>query len=408
MAAMNDDLHHLVTTFSGIGATAAGGVCRLTGTQEDAEARRLFAEEVRRRGADMVVDPIGNMFATFPLAPGADSTVLVGSHLDSQPTGGRYDGSYGVLAALAAASDIARDPPQGARHNLTVVNWTNEEGARFQPSLTGSSVYVGALPLAEALALEDRDGTSLGSALGAHGFLGDRAFPLRPVRYVELHVEQGDRLETSGVQIGVVTAVWSARKLTVSFLGEASHTGPTPMHRRRDALRAAAEAITILYDGIEAADLGIHASAAQMTILPLSPNVVPAHVKVWFEVRHPQLEVASRIADVFLDDVRRRVTPRGIDVRIDADEKRANILLDAEGAEIVRQAAAHLGKSCTDLMTIAGHDAVALQKKVPSTLFFVPSVDGLSHNEREFTKPEDLENGLAVLREALTRMLVAG
>src|SRR5690606_23319412 len=135
---MHEDLHRLIASFSAIGRNEAGGVCRLTGTPEDADARRLFAAEARRRGASIHVDPIGNMFATFPLAPGSSTTVLAGSHLDSQPTGGRYDGAYGVLAALAAASDIAANPPAGARHNLTVVNWTNEEGARFQPSLTGS------------------------------------------------------------------------------------------------------------------------------------------------------------------------------------------------------------------------------------------------------------------------------
>jgi N-carbamoyl-L-amino-acid hydrolase len=405
---MHDDLHRLIAAFSAIGATEAGGVCRLAGTPEDGEARRLFAREARRRGADLVVDPIGNMFATFPLAHGSDDTVLTGSHLDSQPTGGRYDGAYGVLAALAAASDIARNPPRGARHNLTVVNWTNEEGARYQPSLTGSSVHVGALPLADALALEDRAGTSLGAALGAIGFCGDRPFPLRPVRYIELHVEQGDRLETEGVPIGVVTGVWAVRKMTVAFLGEASHTGPTPMPRRRDALRAAALAITLLYDRVEQAGLGLHASASQITIHPQSPNVVPSLVRVWFEVRHPELEIATRVADAFLEDVRLRVAPRGVDVRVDADEKRANIFLDPRGAEIVREAAAAVGKPSLDLMTIAGHDAVILQKKVPSTLVFVPSAGGLSHNEKEYTAPEDLENGLQVLRETLVRMLAEG
>jgi len=400
-------LHDLIAAFARLGATDDGGVCRLTGTAEDKAARDLFSDEIGRRGLKLDIDGIGNMFATAMLDPASHDAVLVGSHLDSQPTGGRYDGVYGVLAALLAAEAIvarAASEPGAARRNLVVVNWTNEEGARFQPSLTGSSVFAGVQPLESALSLADGDGRTLGDALDAIGYRGTGTLALTPRRYVELHIEQGAELEQSATEIGIVAGAWAARKISVVFEGEASHTGPMPMPRRRDALRAAARSIEILYDEVEK---GAHASAARISVYPNSPNVVPSRVQVWFEIRHDDENVTAVIADRFLRRIDAAVVPLGVTARIAIDEKRATAALDPEGTRLAQRVADDLGFTSVVMKTVAGHDALALQKRLPATLIFVPSRDGLSHNPREFTEPAALDKGLAVLTETLWRMVTA-
>ena len=401
------DLHDMIAAFAQFGATDGGGVCRLTGTSEDKAARDRFASEVRKRGLALDIDGIGNMFATATLNADSQDCILVGSHLDSQPTGGRYDGVYGVLAGLLAAEAIvarAAIEPGVARRNLVVANWTNEEGARFQPSLTGSSVFVGAQPLEQALLLADGDGITLGDTLDIIGYRGVGTMALTPQRYVELHIEQGATLEDHSTDIGIVSGAWAARKISVVFEGEASHTGPMPMPRRRDALRAAARSIEILYDEVEQ---GAHASAARISVYPNSPNVVPARVQVWFEIRHEDESITETIALRFLRRMETACAPLGVTCNVVIDEKRGTASLDSAGVALVKNVADDLRLSSMILKTVAGHDALALQKRVPATLIFVPSKDGLSHNAREFTAPAALDKGLAVLTETLWRMVTA-
>ncbi len=265
------ELDDLIAAFAAIGATGDGGVCRLAATSVDKAARDLFVREIAGRGLGLRVDAIGNMFGVAMLAPASQDTVIVGSHLDTQPTGGRFDGAYGVLAGLLATKavmDRTAANPEKARRNLAVANWTNEEGARFQPSLTGSSVFSGNLSHELACALEDGDAVTLGEALAAIDYQGSSPLELRPVRYVELHVEQGDRLERAAADIAAVSGAWAARKMSVVLEGEASHTGPMPMAERRDAMRAAARAIEALYGEVELEKAGAHASAARLSIYP--------------------------------------------------------------------------------------------------------------------------------------------
>ena len=401
---MPDDLIALLDRFAEIGATPGGGVRRLTGSAEDGAARRLFAEIATARGARVTVDPVGNMFATFPTAPDAGTTVLCGSHLDSQPTGGRFDGSLGVLSALAAASKIHAEGG-AARHNITVVNWTNEEGARFQPSLTGSSVFTGKYTADFALGLTDRLGVSMGEALEEIGFLGDDPLDLTPVRNLELHVEQGGHLEETGLQIGAVTASWGVRKLTLSFTGAPSHTGPTAMGKRRDAMRAAALAITRFHAQMEAEKALLHWSAAKIVAEPDSPNVVASRVTVYFEIRNPEQQVCTEVGDRFMQAIGPEVSALGCGIEVFTDEARPGTALDPEGVGDTLAVADELGLRATGMLTITGHDALALAAAMPSTLVFVPSVDGLSHNEAELTLPDDLRNGGAVIEALLRRWI---
>jgi N-carbamoyl-L-amino-acid hydrolase len=404
------ELHDLIAAFATIGAIDGGGVCRLTATPVDKAARDLLLREIKDRGLDPRVDAIGNMFGVAALAPASQDTVIVGSHLDTQPTGGRFDGAYGVLAGLLATKavlDRAVANPGKARRSLAVANWTNEEGARFQPSLTGSSVFAGGLSLENAYALEDGDGMTLGEALAAISYLGSSPLELQPVRYVELHVEQGDRLERAAADIAAVSGAWTVRKMAVVFEGEASHTGPMPMAKRRDAMRAAARAVEALYEETETENAGAQASAARISVYPNSPNVVAARVRVWFEVRHEAEQVVLAISDRFLARIEKESVALGVQVSLAVDERRGNALLDPAGVTLVRRVAQEFSMKVLTLQTIAGHDALALQKRVPASLIFVPSSGGLSHNPREFTAPEALEKGYAVLVETLWRLVTA-
>ena len=403
-------LHDLIAAFARFGATDDGGVCRLAASSEDKAARDRLIQEMAARGLTPSIDPIGNMFGAARLAPASREAVLVGSHLDSQPTGGRFDGVYGVLAGLLAieaarARAVAR--PGAARRNLVLVNWTNEEGARFQPSLTGSSVFAGTLAVETACSLTDGGGATLGEALAAIGYRGTAPLELEPVRYVELHVEQGARLEEADAEIGLLSGAWAARKLSILFSGEASHTGPTPMALRRDALRGAARAIDALYEEVEREPLGVHASAARINVTPNSPNVVPARVQVWFEIRHEDEAVATIVADRFLQRVAAACAPIGVGLDIAIDERRGAVSLDPAGVHLIHEVTTGLGLTAIPLKTVCGHDALAVQKRAPASLIFVPSRGGLSHNAREFTEEASLDKGLAVLTETLWRMVTA-
>jgi N-carbamoyl-L-amino-acid hydrolase len=403
-------LHDLIARFAAIGATDDGGVCRLSATALDKQARDFFLREIGNRGLVPRIDAIGNMFGVAILDPAVDDVVITGSHLDSQPTGGRYDGAYGVLAGLLAVEAIRERclaNPGAARRNLAVANWTNEEGARFQPSLTGSSVFAGSLSLEDAYACADGDGVTLGAALAAIGYCGVTPLEYRPVRYVELHVEQGDRLERVSGDIAAVSGAWMTRKISVVFGWDYAHTGPMPMALRRDALRAAARAIEALYVEVARENAGAHASAARISVYPNSPNVVAGRARVWFEIRHEEEAVVVAISDRFLKRIEREAREIGVGISIAADERRSAPLLDPDGVELVMDVASDLGCKAMTLKTITGHDALAIQKRIPASLIFVPSQGGLSHNPREFTAPEALDKGYAVLVETLWRMVIA-
>jgi N-carbamoyl-L-amino-acid hydrolase len=403
-------LHDLIASFAAIGATNDGGVCRLAATALDKQARDLFLHEIGSRGLVPRIDAIGNMFGVAILDPASDDVVITGSHLDSQPTGGRYDGAYGVLAGLLAVEAVRERcfaNPGAARRNLAVANWTNEEGARFQPSLTGSSVFAGSLSLQDAYACADGDGVTLGAALAAIGCCGVTPLEYRPVRYVELHVEQGDRLEQASGDIAAVSGAWMTRKISVVFEGDYAHTGPMPMPLRRDALRAAARAIEALYVEVARENAGAHASAARISVDPNSPNVVAGRARVWFEIRHEEEAVVVAISDRFLKRIERDAREIGVGISIAADERRSAPLLDPAGVALIMDVASDLGCKAMTLKTVTGHDALAIQKRIPASLIFVPSQGGLSHNPREFTAPEALDKGYAVLVETLWRMVTA-
>ena len=390
--------------FARIGATGAGGVCRLAGDAADGAARDCLRQLLTEAGADVVVDEIGNMFGIFRLSEAGETAVLAGSHLDSQPTGGRFDGTYGVLAALAAARAL-KQSGASFRHDLVVCNWTNEEGARFTPSLTGSSVFAGTLDAETALALTDASGTTLRDALAQIGYAGTGRLSHRPVHAVEIHVEQGPRMEDAGARIGIVEAAWAARKICIAFDGEPSHTGPAAMAARRDALHAAARAICLLHDWGETFGQDVHWSCARLENAPNSANVVSETCAAWMEIRHPSADICRFFGDVYLQRLGEVLPPNGAGHRIVSDALRIAAGLSAEGCAQAERICAGLGIAALRLDTVAGHDALALAAAMPSSLFFVPSANGISHSPREWTSDADLVAGAEFLAAFVCKLL---
>ncbi|MBK0419610.1 M20 family metallo-hydrolase [Leucobacter sp. CSA1] len=390
-----------------IGATPAGGVHRLSGTAEDGALREWFRSHAEAQGFDVRVDGIGNMFACRELVPGAPY-VLVGSHLDSQPLAGRFDGAYGVLAALYAASRaldrLAADGCAPAR-NLAVVNWFNEEGARFAPSLMGSSVYAGLYSIEDMLEVRDLDGVSVREALDAIGWRGSDA-PPDAACYAEIHIEQGRILEREGLDVGVVEASWYTQKLDITVLGEQSHTGATAMADRRDALVAAAEAVLAVHDvTLDFPEEMLVSSVGQHVVEPNSPIVVPRRVHMIADVRSGDPEIVRAARAALLDQFERIGDRRRVDFIVEDFDVREVCRFPEAGIALAEEAMRAEGLASRRLSTMAGHDAVALNSVVPTVLLFTPSVDGVSHCERELTSDEDMLTGVRALTGVVRALL---
>lgn len=284
-----------------IGAVEGGGVCRLAASPADGKARDFLARQFAQLGAMQSVDVIGNQFGRMPFGAG-QGAVLCGSHLDTQPTGGRYDGALGIAAAVMAARILARHSTAARyRHDLVLCNWTNEEGARFTPSLTGSSAFVGNLELETANRLRDGAGVTLGDALAAIGYAGKDTGPRDAVAAVELHIEQGSVLEQTGAMIGIVERNWAARKLCLCFRGEPSHTGPTAKPLRKDALLAAARFVGLAHDLANAHPADPILAIARIENGPNSANVISCETRIWVEIRHPDMDVCAALGAEVLE-----------------------------------------------------------------------------------------------------------
>lgn len=411
-------------TMSSFGATPAGGVDREAMTEPDVAQRRWLEDWLRQRGFAVSCDRVGNQFALKELVPGAPY-VLLGSHMDSQPLGGRFDGAYGVLAGAHAAARVAErisaeagsgeqagsvgpaSAPGSAEgqapvYNIGVVNWFNEEGSRFQPSMMGSSVYTGKLDADLALKTEDAGGVSVADALEAGGFTGEGEGP-QAAAYAEIHIEQGRILEETETTIGLVEATWAAQKYHLIVHGDQAHTGSTVIADRHDALLGAAHLVVAAREIAD--EFGIHTSVGQLTVLPNSPVVVPREVRLHLDMRSPDAELV-RQADARLQE-RIAAVEELAAVRVEKDTAHSWDLLpySPEGVELARGVCEDLGLTHRNIMTVAGHDSTNMKDVVPSVMLFVPSVEGISHNEGELTSDEDMCAGVDVLTEVALRLV---
>jgi N-carbamoyl-L-amino-acid hydrolase len=383
-----------------IGATPKGGLRRLAGSDEDRQVRDWLRAECEAAGCTVAIDRCGNMFATYPGRRSDLRPIATGSHLDTQPTGGKFDGILGVLAGLEVIRTFAETGYQ-TNAPLMVVNWTNEEGSRFAPAMQGSAVHAGALALEAALSASDREGITLAEALDAIGYSG--AEPVRPDRFqalFELHIEQGPILEAEGFTIGAVQGVQGIRWHEVTLRGQDAHTGATPMAMRRDALCGMAAVVVALQEIGRPHAPGV-ASVGLVENRPNSRNVVPGEVFFTADIRHPDETVLDAMEAAFLAALAEAATANGLEVEQRRNWHSPAIAFDAELIACVKRGAERAGLATREMLSGAGHDAACMAPLVPTAMIFVPCEGGISHNESEAATLEDCGAGTQVLLNAI-------
>ncbi|TDG11065.1 Zn-dependent hydrolase [Paraburkholderia guartelaensis] len=384
-----------------IGATAHGGSCRLALTDDDVQGRRCFMRWCEEAGCEIRIDPIGNVFARRPGTQPDAPAVMCGSHLDTQPLGGRFDGVYGVLAGLEAIRTL-NELGIATRHPIDVVAWTNEEGSRFTPGMMGSAVYAGALDLDTARERPCmQTGVRLGDELERTGFAGRAREQQLPKAYFEAHIEQGPVLENAGVPIGVVTGVQGMYELDVTVTGFESHAGTTPMSVRKDAMGAAAAMIAAIIEHGHGFDADARVTVGHVACQPNSPSTIPGLVKFSLDIRHPSRPALQRLVADIEAICLQRTALRGTSVQVQTVAEYDPVVFDAECVTRVREAATAAGYPWMEMCSGAGHDAVNLSYVAPSAMVFVPCKAGLSHNEAEDADPVHLAQGASVLANLL-------
>jgi len=403
-------LAYFMEKVSEFGSTGDGGVDRPALTDNHKAARDWFCGELRTRGYDVLVDDIGNLFGQIHLAGPDSPLIMIGSHLDSQPSGGRFDGAYGVVAGLAAietwrhrAIEVGIVP----KCNYIVADWMNEEGARFQPSLLGSSVYAGTISRDFALGRSDGSGITVGAELTRIGYMGTDRAP-RPDCYLEVHIEGDSKMEKAGAKIAPFIRHWGALKVQIEVTGEQNHTGPTPMEQRHDAMLGAAYIISKVRDLASTAVDTLYTSVARVEISPNSPNIVPGRAILFAELRAPKpqmLDWAEAELHAALPDLAAKAS---VTARIISVDRRLAGKFDTRLVKLCERVADDFDLKRLRLDTVAGHDAVALNAIVPSIVIALPSVNGVIHRNDEFTTTEDLAAGGDVLVEMIRRIDCAG
>ncbi len=406
---LNCALLELFAQFGEFGKVAGGGISRLAASEADRQARDFLCHWLEENNCEVVVDRVGNIFGILDLKSGdPDAYFFCGSHLDSQPNGGRFDGTYGVacacITALAVELAVRKEALKPCCRYFVVVCWTGEEGARFQPSLLGSGVFTGEIPARTALIAKDEDGISLGEALSRIDYLGEGEGP-HPSHYFEIHIEQGPHLERAGKEVGVVTSCWGARKLRTEITGRPDHTGPTPMDERQDALLAAAHIAVRVNELANTASAPVHGSVGRMEIAPNSPNTVAERVSVWIEFRSGDEAVLQDIERDLISSFTDVEELSGCKIELDSRDRRDVIDFDYAASARVEAVLDEADISHMRLSTIAGHDAIRLQKICPSTLMFVPSRGGISHSPEEFTSEGDMAQGLNAMTCAVANLI---
>lgn len=386
-----------------VGATPRGGVSRLALSDADREARDLFVRWLEGAGMRVEVDAMGNIFGRLPGQRPGDAPLLAGSHLDSQPRGGRLDGAYGVLAALEVARTL-QDGGIVTGRPFEVVDWTNEEGSRFSPSMIGSAVFAGVTSLEEAYAAADSDGALLGEELARIGYRGELPCGGRVVyAYLEPHIEQGPVLEEEGITIGVVKGIQAMSRFNVVVRGEADHAGTTPMGRRRDALVAAADMVRGIRD-LAGSQEGVVTTVGSLSVVPDSPNVVPGEVRFSIDVRCPEPALLAEVERALPQVLATASEREGTTFELERTWHLPLTRFAPKCVEAVREAAEELGYSHREIISGAGHDAGHLARICDSGMIFVPCEGGRSHTEAENASWGDLEAGANVLLGAVLRL----
>jgi N-carbamoyl-L-amino-acid hydrolase len=384
-----------------IGATPKGGVCRLALTDLDKQARDLFVQWCEEAGCTVKVDQMGNIFARRPGRNNHLAPVGTGSHLDSQPTGGRFDGVYGVLAGLEVIRSL-NDHGIETERPVEASVWTNEEGSRFAPAMVASGVYAGVFTLEYGLSRADAEGKTMGEELKRIGYAGSEPVGGRPVHaFFETHIEQGPILEAEGQTIGVVTDAQGQRWYELLLTGQDSHAGPTPMPVRRDALLGAAKVIQLVNQiGLAHAPVAV-STVGMLKVFPNSRNVIPGKVFLTVDFRCPDNDELAKMDA----ELQAGVAKIAAESRLEHDLKQIFqydcVHFDESCVAMVREGARKLGYTTRNIVSGAGHDACYMSKVSPTAMVFVPCIGGISHNEIEDARPEWIEAGGNVLLQAM-------
>jgi N-carbamoyl-L-amino-acid hydrolase len=393
-----------VMAIAAIGPTPEGGSCRLALSPEDEAARDLLLQWCRPLNLHFAQDAIGNMFLRREGSEPAAGAVAFGSHLDTVPTGGRFDGVFGVLAGLEVMRAL-EEAGVGTRAPLELVNWTNEEGSRFRPAMMGSRVFASDLLLEDASAITDDSGISVAQALRDSGQAG----PLTPsprgwACWLEAHIEQGPVMEANGTDIGIVAGTMQARYFELTITGEPSHVGPTTMDRRRDSLAATAEIILAVERiALQAEPLG-RASASWITNYPNARGNVANITRLHCDVRHEDAAQALAMEQSLRAAIAGIAGRRHVQVAVDPYATFGPVVFDTALGALLRDKAAARQFATCDMIAAAGHDSVLVAPLCPSAMLFVPSVGGITHNPREYSTPEQLARGAQVLLDAVLHL----
>ena len=393
----SDRLWSSLMELAEIGGTEKGGVCRIALTDLDRQGRDLFVRWAKEAGCSIKIDRLGNIFARREGRDPGKPPVMTGSHLDTQPTGGKFDGAYGVMAGLEVLR-VLHDSSYVTEAPIEVAVWTNEEGCRFAPAMVASGVFGGAFTLDHALNIKDRDGVSFGEALKKIGYDGSEPVGGRLVgAFFEAHIEQGPILEREKKTIGVVTGAQGQRWYEISWTGMESHAGTTPMPLRRDALAALAE-VTLAVERIARAH-GPNAvgTMGEAVIAAPSRNVIPGEIAFTMDIRSPDsatLDAIDRDLRAAAGEIAGR---RKVDITIEAIWKKPPTVFDAKLVDAVETATKALGYTHRRITSGAGHDACNLANVVPAAMIFVPCKDGVSHNELEDATQADCTAGANAL-----------
>ncbi|MBI3028012.1 MAG: Zn-dependent hydrolase [Candidatus Rokubacteria bacterium] len=396
-------LEESFTQLGKIGETLRGGLTRLALSDEDKRARDQMAAWMKAAGLRVSVDQMGSIFGerpgTEPLPP-----VMMGSHVDSVPTGGKYDGQLGVLCALEAIRTL-NDQRARTRHPVTLAIFTNEEGARFQPAMIASGVMAGKIALEDAYNARDKDGIRLGDELERIGYLGPDPCVPRPIRaYLELHIEQGPRLEEEGRSVGVVEGIVAIAWSRLTFTGVQDHAGPTPMRIRHDALLAAAGTVRAVRAIPARVSPEMVATVGRLDVSPNITNAIPGRVVMSVDIRDPKDENVTRALALLEGAVKDAAASEGVGYELEHYWRVPLTPFHPEVVGAVEGAARSLGVRYRRILSGAGHDAQYMAAICPAGMIFVPSRNGRSHCEEEFTPMDDIEHGANTLLGAVLEL----
>jgi N-carbamoyl-L-amino-acid hydrolase len=389
-----------IETFAKFGATGNGGITRFSLSKEDLQARAEFVKRMKAAGAEITTDDMANMYATLPGTEPGLPRIVIASHSDSVRNGGNYDGILGVITGMEVIETIVAEKIPH-RHPITAMIWTNEEGSLYPPAMMSSGVICGKFDKAKMLASKSPEGKTFGQALEESGYVGDEANRLNPKDYMamlELHIEQGPVLEAENKQIGVVEGVVGMVNYRIRTYGQSDHAGTTPMPYRRDALLAAASAIKYLHAELDKLDSDLVYTTGEILCHPCIHTVIPDFVDFSLDARHKDPEVIKQVVEVIKN------MPKEFDkceVKYEEAWSRKTIEFDKELIDLVQKSADAYGYTSKRMYSGAGHDAQYVAEMMPTTMVFVPSKDGHSHCEPEFTPVEDCWRGINVVLQTV-------